>query len=939
MSLPPFKEKDLAGGLLLVALLLGAGIVAAAIGHDRVLLALVLAAEAAVGVLWWRGRKKSGTVRMLHGQEARHRALVSSANDAIVTFNTAGEITDWNGAAGKLYHYTEAEMLGQPITRLLPPAAHARFIADLRRIQAGGSPLILGQVVELPGLRKDGSVFPMELSMAEWEVDGQRFFTGTLRDITNRKAAGETLRLQSAALTAAANGIVITDREGTIVWANPAFSRLTGYPLAEAVGRNPRDLVKSGRQDPMVYEQMWKAILAGQTWTGVMVNRRKDGSFYPEGQTITPVADDRGEITHFIAFKQDLTEQKRTEAGLRLFRTLIDRSNDVIAVVDPATAHIIDANDCACRNLGYSRDELMALTVFDVVVGLDQAAFESVNTRLRASRHLTLEGEHRRKDGAIYPVESSLSLIVDDREYVVMIARGIAERKTADRQLREQNEILSRAHEGVMIVDLANHVSLWNHGAEAIFGWTAAEAIGRAPEELMGLEEPGSVSGLRAAVDRDGFWNGELRAQTRDGRKLIVEYRTTLVRDEAGRSRARLSFFADVTEKKTLEEKFLHAQRLESIGMLAAGIAHDLNNMLAPIVFAAPMLRESLSSPRDLNILKIVEQSAARGAGLVKQILGFVHGAAGELRPTQVKHLVRDVTNVIEQTFPKSIRLEHDIPSDLWIVQGNATQIHQVLLNLCVNARDAMPTGGTLKLTAGNRLLEAAEAATIPGARRGAWVVLEVTDTGTGMSPELLERIWQPFFTTKGPDKGTGLGLSTVRGIVASHHGFIDLQTEVGRGTTFRVFLPSVAVESPQPAGAPTTGIPEGQGELVLVVDDDEPIRKLVASILGKYGYRVVLCGDGVEAIAYFVSHPGEIAAVVTDVDMPRLGGVALSRALLQLQPGIRLLAMSGLSRSAVDGSDLAAVQKLAHVFLLKPFKTEDLLRAMHNLLHPPAKP
>ena len=315
----------------------------------------------------------------------------------------------------------------------------------------------------------------------------------------------------------------------------------------------------------------------------------------------------------------------------------------------------------------------------------------------------------------------------------------ITKRHEAEELLRKQNEILSNAREGVMIVDLDTTISFWNRGAEEMFGWTAAEAVGQTPETLLKMDNPKELSEMRAAVQRDGYWNGELRLKTRDGRVLIVDHRITLVRDKKGEPSARLSFLADVTEMKLLEEKLLHAQRLENIGMLAAGIAHDLNNVLAPIMFAEPLLRGSLSNPRDLKILDTVKQCAARGAGLVKHILGFVQGAAGEFRPTQAKHIARDIVNLIEETFPKSIDLEAHIPSDLWSVIGNATEIHQVLLNLCVNARDAMPNGGKLRVGVSNRRLNAAESGVIPGSRPGAWVVLEVADTGSGITPEVLD--------------------------------------------------------------------------------------------------------------------------------------------------------------------------------------------------------
>jgi CheY-like chemotaxis protein len=368
--------------------------------------------------------------------------------------------------------------------------------------------------------------------------------------------------------------------------------------------------------------------------------------------------------------------------------------------------------------------------------------------------------------------------------------------------------------------------------------------------------------------------------------------------------------------------------------MLAAGIAHDLNNMLAPILFAAPLLRGSLTAPRDLRILDTVERSAVRGAGLVKQILGFVRTTSGEFRPTQVKHLARDLIGVIEETFPKSIQLDHHVPSNLWTVKCNSTQIHQVLLNLCVNARDAMPNGGTLRLALANCPLDAAEAAGIPGTRPGPWLMIEVGDNGTGIPPEVLEHIWTPFYTTKPPDKGTGLGLTTVRSIVASHGGGITLQTVPGQGTTFRIYLPADEVDPPTDH-AEAGPASRGHGELVLVVDDDAAIRQLVALVLERHGYRIMACADGLEAIERFSELGEEVSVLVTDVDMPRLGGVALAQSLLPKYPRLRIVAMSGLSRSPTGVSDVPAIQSLAHVFLSKPFTGENLLKAVHGLLYP----
>jgi len=269
-------------------------------------------------------------------------------------------------------------------------------------------------------------------------------------------------------------------------------------------------------------------------------------------------------------------------------------------------------------------------------------------------------------------------------------------------------------------------------------------------------------------------------------------------------------------------------------------------------------------------------------------------------------------------------------------VHGNATQIHQVLLNLCVNARDAMPACGTLRITVCNRRLDASEALTLPGAHAGAWLILEVADTGTGIAHDVLGRIWDPFFTTKGVGKGTGLGLSTVRGIVVSHRGFITVDSTPDRGTTFRVFLPATADE---PVPAPVCAAPVGHNELILVVDDERPVRDLVAAALTRYHYRVVTAADGVEAVSHFTLHAAEIALVVTDVDMPLLGGLALGRILAELRPDLRLLVMSGLARNEPGGRPEDLADRATHAFLQKPFTFEALLEAVDRLLHPLEKP
>jgi two-component system, cell cycle sensor histidine kinase and response regulator CckA len=357
-----------------------------------------------------------------------------------------------------------------------------------------------------------------------------------------------------------------------------------------------------------------------------------------------------------------------------------------------------------------------------------------------------------------------------------------------------------------------------------------------------------------------------------------------------------------------------------------------LNNVLTPILMAGPMLRVRATDPLDQRLLQTLEHSAERGAALVRQILAFAHGTTGEPRLMQLKHLARDIVEMIEETFPKSIKLEQHFPPETWPVRANPTQIHQVLLNLSVNARDAMPRGGMLRLRTTNRRIEPAEALAIPGARPGAFVTLDVTDTGTGIPPDVLTHIWEPFFTTKEAGKGTGLGLSTVRGIVESHQGFMEVETTPGEGTTFRVNLPAAEADAPSNATAAAPYLPRGSGELLLLVDDEAANRDVTHATLARFGYRVLAASSGTEAVSIFIPRSDEIRLLITDLHMPNLDGASLTRILQRIKPGLKVLAISGLS-SAPHGETPEKPEQFATDYLPKPFKPEALLNKVHQLL------
>jgi PAS domain S-box-containing protein len=512
---------------------------------------------------------------------------------------------------------------------------------------------------------------------------------------------------------------------------------------------------------------------------------------------------------------------------------------------------------------------------------------------------------------------------------VIGISSDITQRKLAEQKLREQATLLDKAQEAILVRDLDHRILYWNKSAERLYGWKAEEVLGQSIRELL-YKDPASFSAATQAALERGEWVGEIQQYNREGRPLTIEGHWTLVRDEQGRPQSILAINTDITERRRLEQQVLRAQRLDSIGTLAGGIAHDLNNVLAPILMSVELLRSQEKDPRRQDILATMEASARRGADMVRQVLSFARGVEGSHAPVQTDQLLADLEKIANETFLKTIRVVRGVPDDLWNVMGDATQLHQVLLNLCVNARDAMPGGGTLTLSAANTWVDEAAAARMVGLRPGPYVHIQVQDTGTGMSPEVQERIFEPFFTTKEVGKGTGLGLSTSLAIVQSHGGFLRVESDPGSGSVFHVHLPAHAVSEPHEASS-EQDLPRGNGETILLVDDESSIRRTTGQALETFGYRVLTAADGAEALAVYAARGGEIDIVLTDMMMPLMDGASMIQALRRMNAGVRIIASSGLN---VAGMVTRAAEAGVHTFLAKPYTTESLLKTLHQALH-----
>jgi PAS domain S-box-containing protein len=657
------------------------------------------------------------------------------------------------------------------------------------------------------------------------------------------------------------------------------------------------------------------------------------------------------------------------QASEEQFRAMFELASVGMAEADLQSRRWLRVNRKMCEIAGYSSEELLRKTVEDLTHPEDrECGLQLVQSALNGQKsEVRVEQRWCRRDGTIVWVHINKTVIRDvagkplrtlsaiediterrrleqerwvmeleqkthaqleaqNRAYQENLERLVQERT---RQLQAQAELLDLAQDAISVRDMAGGVRYWNKSCERITGWSAAEVMGRRVQDFL---NPGRIERDEslATLLREGNWSGETIVQTRAGRRVTLLSRWTLVRDDHGQPDSVLAIETDITEQKRLESQFLRAQRMDSLGRLASGIAHDLNNILSPILMGTALLRSEVKSPEGASLLETLAGSAQRGSDVVRQLLAFARGSEGERVPVSLGRLVREMARIIEETFPKQLTLETQVPKDIWMVRGDPTQLHQVLLNLCVNARDAMPGSGLLKLSIENVMLDEQGGELLAEGPAGPYVLLRVSDTGVGIPPEVIDRIFDPFFTTKSPETGTGLGLATVQGIVKGHDGLVRVESYPGKGTEFRVYIPALPSAKSSVTTATLASLPKGNGELILVIDDELSLREVTGRILTRYGYRLLAASEGSAGLALFEAHREQVRLVITDMMMPGMDGKATIQALRSNCPGLLIIASSGVAtQPSLD--EIKALNVSA--FLQKPFSTQTLLNTVHQVL------
>ncbi|WP_158277607.1 PAS domain-containing sensor histidine kinase [Opitutus sp. ER46] len=764
---------------------------------------------------------------------------------------------------------------------------------------------------------------------------GIAYFSRQQATLVAREQAGRRLReseLRFRSLFENVPSIAVQgyDRDRRVIFWNEASAELYGYTAAEALGQRLEELIipPPMRSDVVELIRRW-AEEDVPIPPGELVLMRKGGAAVNVFSSHVMQRNVSGDLEMYC-IDISLADRNRALAALAAsevnYRTLFAVIPHPMWVCDAETGAFLAVNEAALTKYGYWREEFLQMSQSDLGAPLPAPAL-----RPSEAGRPALECWHRKKNGEPLRVElSSHPLAWGGRKARIVLAQDVTERRNAERRIVEQAELLDEINEAVVAVDAGGRINFWNHGAAQLFGRPASEMQGRLLSEVGHVDA--SVAALADVLrtQHDG-WRGEVPTRHADGRAVYLETSITIIAGDSTRPALRVSVSTDITPRKELEAQVIEAQKMEVIGRLAGGVAHDFNSILMAMALNLEMLQSDLRDNQAAQpLLEDLRAMNERATTLVCQLLVFARKHAMKPQPLEVDGAIATVAKILHRLLGAHVTLHAPSASgELWI-NADPCMFDQVLLNLCVNARDAMPDGGTLTISTQPLQLTADEAAATPGARAGEFVCVQVTDTGCGMSPMVLAHAFEPFFTTKEAGKGTGLGLATVHGIVHQHGGWLTVESEVGQGTTFRVFLPQTTAPRGDAEDDLDADIRRGT-ETILLVEDDPAVRRVTTAMLLRFGYKVLVSANGPQALEVWSKRSFPIQVLITDVVLPEgMNGLVLARRLTAVAPELKVIVMSGYNVEMMEaGSD----GLYGYTFLQKPVNSRTLASAIRAVL------
>ena len=873
----------------------------------------------------------------LRESEERYRLVVEHIHDALITDDLAGKITFANDQFLALFGFEREQLPHLKLEDYIAPEwrEQLRERHD-RRIRGETVPTHF----ECEGLRQDGGRLWVEVDVTPLsDGDGQVIGTqSAIRDISDRKRAekliSDALSYAQTILDTSPVGIITYKASGEAVDANRASAQLVGASIEHVKAQNFRHL-KSWQESGLL-ALAEAALASGKPTEGELRMTTTFGKqLWVRGYFVPFTYNDE---SHLLALFEDVAERKQAEESLRLFRMLVDQANDIIQVVDLETMRLLDVNDRACSSLGYTREELLSMHVYDIDPTVNQSRRATVDDQLRKSGSAVIQGLQRRKDGSTFPAEISLQCIQLDRGYVICAVRDVTERKQSERALVQAEEKYRRIFEdavvGIFQVTPEGRLLDANPAMARMHGYDS-------PQQLMAeisdvgrqvFGNPGEFQEMLLALEEnDAVRNVEVQIRTRDGGKKWLLANARAIRGADGRVVRHEGTVQDITERRVLEEQLRMAQRLDAVGRLAGGVAHDFNNMLGVIIGYSELLEDAQGLTEVQNKqVKEIKKTADRAAATTRQLLAFSRKQILQPRVLNLNELAAAVGKLLRRLIGENVELVINAASDLGRVKADPSQMEQVIMNLAINARDAMPQGGKLVIETANADLDGDYAAGHPPVQPGPYVMLAVSDTGCGMDAETKAHIFEPFFTTKELGKGTGLGLSIVYGVVKQSNGYILAYSEPGQGTTFKIYLPRVEESPDTMASRAPKLLLVGGTETILLVEDESSLRSIARAFLEGKGYTILEAQSGQEAVEIARQHRGQIHLLLTDVIMPGMSGRELAEALAGSRAGIKLLYMSGYTDELVKQH---GILNPGLQLLEKPFTRESLLSRVRAVL------